>query len=218
MTASLTRAERIAALHQAAKERILVLDGSWGVMIQRRGLDEADFRADRFVAAKGYDIMADEAEYGGLGEPSGLDRAFLDAEGAEDGDLGAPPHHGAVERHLQRLVAGLAFAERVAEVDLAVDVMLPADRLGRVLRAFAAEFPTVQLRLHVEALGAITAMILDRKAIVGISGPLAAGVDGVVDAVGFEAYGALGSRRGCVVRFNRCPSVRRFGGYGKTRS
>ncbi len=51
----LSRAERIAALHQAAKERILVLDGSWGVMIQRRGLDEADFRGDRFVAANGYD-------------------------------------------------------------------------------------------------------------------------------------------------------------------
>lgn len=66
-----------------------------------------------------------------------------------------------------------------AEVDLAVDVMLPAERLGKVLRAFAVEFPTVQLRLHVEALGAITAMILDRRAIVGISGPLAAGADGV---------------------------------------
>ena len=51
----MTRTERIAALHQAAKKRILVLDGSWGVMIQRRGLDEADFRADRFVAANGYD-------------------------------------------------------------------------------------------------------------------------------------------------------------------
>jgi len=55
VTAPLTRAERIAVLHQAAKERILVLDGSWGVMIQRRGLTEADFRADRFVAANGYD-------------------------------------------------------------------------------------------------------------------------------------------------------------------
>ena len=55
MTSPLTRAQRIAALHQAAKERILVLDGSWGVMIQRRGLSEADFRADRFVAANGYD-------------------------------------------------------------------------------------------------------------------------------------------------------------------
>lgn len=66
-----------------------------------------------------------------------------------------------------------------AEVDLAVDVMLPAERLGKVLRNFAAEFPTVQLRLHVEALGAITAMVLDRGAAIGISGPLAAGVEGV---------------------------------------
>ena len=66
-----------------------------------------------------------------------------------------------------------------AEVDLAVDVMLPAERLGKVLRAFAAEYPTVQLRLHVEALGAITAMVLDGAAIIGISGPLAAGVEGV---------------------------------------
>jgi DNA-binding transcriptional LysR family regulator len=66
-----------------------------------------------------------------------------------------------------------------AEVDLAVDVMLPTERLGRVLRAFAAEFPTVSLRLHVEALGAITAMVLDKTAVVGLSGPLAAGVEGV---------------------------------------
>lgn len=66
-----------------------------------------------------------------------------------------------------------------AEVDLAVDVMLPADRLGRVLRCFASEFPTVQLRLHMEALGAITAMVLDRRAVVGLSGPLSAGVEGL---------------------------------------
>lgn len=66
-----------------------------------------------------------------------------------------------------------------AEVDLAVDVMVPAERLGRVLRAFAAEFPTVSLKLHVEALGAITAMVLDRQAVIGLSGPLAAGVEGV---------------------------------------
>lgn len=66
-----------------------------------------------------------------------------------------------------------------AEVDLAVDVMLPAERLGAVLRAFATEYPTVSLRLHAEALGAITAMVLDRTAVIGISGPLAAGVDGV---------------------------------------
>jgi 5-methyltetrahydrofolate--homocysteine methyltransferase len=44
----MTRQDRIAALKTAAKERILILDGSWGVMIQRRGLSEADFRGDRF--------------------------------------------------------------------------------------------------------------------------------------------------------------------------
>ena len=66
-----------------------------------------------------------------------------------------------------------------AEVDLAVDVMFPAERLGVILRAFAAEFPTVQLRLHVEALGAVTAMVLDGTAAIGLSGPLFAGVEGL---------------------------------------
>ena len=44
----MTRQDRIAALYQAAKERILILDGSWGVMFQREGLSEEDFRAERF--------------------------------------------------------------------------------------------------------------------------------------------------------------------------
>jgi DNA-binding transcriptional LysR family regulator len=66
-----------------------------------------------------------------------------------------------------------------AEVNLALDVMLPASRVGAILRAFNVEFPTVSLRLHVEALGAVTALVLDQKAVVGISGPLAAGVQGV---------------------------------------
>ncbi|MFN3814762.1 homocysteine S-methyltransferase family protein [Brevundimonas sp.] len=46
----MTRADRIAALHAAAKERILVLDGAWGVMIQRCELSEEDFRGERFRA------------------------------------------------------------------------------------------------------------------------------------------------------------------------
>jgi len=45
---SQSRADRIAALKALAKDRILVLDGSWGVMIQREGLTEADFRGERF--------------------------------------------------------------------------------------------------------------------------------------------------------------------------
>ena len=43
------RAARIAWLKEEAKKRILLLDGSWGVMIQRRRLAEEDFRGRRFA-------------------------------------------------------------------------------------------------------------------------------------------------------------------------
>ncbi len=63
-----------------------------------------------------------------------------------------------------------------AEVSLVVDVMLPPERLARVLRAFAR----VVLRLHVEALGAVAARVLDRQCVIGISGPLNIGTEGLV--------------------------------------
>ena len=44
----MTRAERIAALRRISTERILVLDGSWGVMFQKERLEEADFRRGGF--------------------------------------------------------------------------------------------------------------------------------------------------------------------------
>lgn len=65
-----------------------------------------------------------------------------------------------------------------AEVSVAVDVMFPAARLGDVLKGFQREFPTVTLRLHVEALGAVAALTLDGRAQIGISGPLATIIDG----------------------------------------
>src|SRR5687767_8354632 len=43
-----TRPARIAALHAALEQRILVLDGAMGTMIQRYGLSEADYRGERF--------------------------------------------------------------------------------------------------------------------------------------------------------------------------
>jgi 5-methyltetrahydrofolate--homocysteine methyltransferase len=43
------RASRIARLKAIARERILVLDGSWGVMIQRRNFTEEEFRGARFA-------------------------------------------------------------------------------------------------------------------------------------------------------------------------
>ena len=47
------RAERIAKLKEISRERILILDGSWGVMFQKRKLDEADYRAERFAHHNG---------------------------------------------------------------------------------------------------------------------------------------------------------------------
>jgi 5-methyltetrahydrofolate--homocysteine methyltransferase len=43
------RSQRISALHSAARERILMLDGAMGTMIQQHRLQEADFRGERFA-------------------------------------------------------------------------------------------------------------------------------------------------------------------------
>ncbi len=59
-----------------------------------------------------------------------------------------------------------------AEVSLVVDVMLPAKRLVRALDEFRNKFPTVALRLRVEALGAVTQAVTEGLAAFGISGPL----------------------------------------------
>ncbi|MDO8323620.1 MAG: homocysteine S-methyltransferase family protein, partial [Phenylobacterium sp.] len=42
------RSERIEKLKQISREQVLILDGSWGVMFQKRRLDEADYRGERF--------------------------------------------------------------------------------------------------------------------------------------------------------------------------
>jgi 5-methyltetrahydrofolate--homocysteine methyltransferase len=44
----MNREERIAALEKAARQRILILDGAMGTMIQRHKLAEADYRGARF--------------------------------------------------------------------------------------------------------------------------------------------------------------------------
>lgn len=44
----MTRDERIKRLYEAVKERILILDGAMGTMIQRHKLDEDGYRGERF--------------------------------------------------------------------------------------------------------------------------------------------------------------------------
>jgi DNA-binding transcriptional LysR family regulator len=65
------------------------------------------------------------------------------------------------------------------EVSIAVDVMWPSAWLGKTLTAFSHEYPTVTLRLHVEALGAVAGLVFDRRASIGISGPQVADLEGI---------------------------------------
>ena len=69
-----------ARLEALLDERILILDGAMGTMIQRRGLDEADFRGGRF-AAHGRDLKGNN-DLLTLTRPdvvSGIHHAFLKA-------------------------------------------------------------------------------------------------------------------------------------------
>jgi 5-methyltetrahydrofolate--homocysteine methyltransferase len=57
---------RVAALEAALAERILVIDGAMGTMIQRHELQEADYRGERF--AQGFDaLFANEGHVHGAG-------------------------------------------------------------------------------------------------------------------------------------------------------
>jgi DNA-binding transcriptional LysR family regulator len=75
-----------------------------------------------------------------------------------------------------------------AEVSVAFDVMFPSTDLVGACQAFQAAFPTVNLRLHIEALGAPTQMVLDGAAVLAVSGPLSPpdkGLD-LIQIAGFE--------------------------------
>jgi DNA-binding transcriptional LysR family regulator len=61
-----------------------------------------------------------------------------------------------------------------SELSLAVDVMVPGTALANILREFQRMFPSVPLRLHVEALGAVAALVIDGQADLAIGGPVAA--------------------------------------------
>lgn len=79
----------------------------------------------------------------------------------------------AVTDDVDALIAGVRnFNQGLeAELGLAIDVMFPTHLVAEVLREFQMLYPTVQLRLYVEALGAIAAMVVDGRAELGISGP-----------------------------------------------
>ena len=79
---------------------------------------------------------------------------------------------------LRARVKGLAGGLE-AEVRLVVDVMLPTALLVDTLKTFQTTFPTVPIRLYVEALGAVNKLVLDGAADLGISGPLRIEAEGL---------------------------------------
>lgn len=58
------------------------------------------------------------------------------------------------------------------EVSIALDVMVPFGVLSSVLQEFQRAFPLVDLRLHVEALGAVAALVMQCRADLAVAGPV----------------------------------------------
>ena len=74
------RSVRLQALHQALKERILILDGGMGTMIQSYKLEEEDYRGKRFTDwpsdVKGNNDLLVLTRPDVIG---GIEKAYLDA-------------------------------------------------------------------------------------------------------------------------------------------
>lgn len=138
-------------------------------------------RLNRATSVISYGIANLEAQLGiGLFEREGTRKPRLTEAGravlAEARSIGQGVD--GLRAKVKGLLQGLE-----ARVDIAVDVMLPSKWLGEALRAFYAEFPTVALNVHVEALGAVTALVLEGKAVIGVSGPLAAEMAGIENVI-----------------------------------
>jgi DNA-binding transcriptional LysR family regulator len=123
----------------------------------------------RALSVISYGVAALEAQLGvALFERAGSRRPVLTAAGAA---LLADAR--SIADDVDRLV-GRARGIRQgleSELVLAVDVMIPTATVAILLRAFRQTFPTVNLRLHVEALGAVAALVLERRASLAIAGP-----------------------------------------------
>ena len=86
-----------------------------------------------------------------------------------------------------RARAGALHAGTEAELGLAIDVMFPTARLVDILRRFAEAFPTVSLRLRIEALGGVLRLVLGGECVLGVTG----GPAPLPDAIRSSVVGAL---------------------------
>lgn len=138
-------------------------------------VDEGSFngaarRLGRAISVVSYGIASMEAQLGiTLFDREGSRRPILTEAGKA-----MLANARAVTDDVDALVAGVRSYNQglEPELTLAVDVMYPTADVASILREFEQIFPTVELRLHVEALGAIAALVLDGRANLGIGGPV----------------------------------------------
>lgn len=136
-------------------------EGSFGRAARRMG---------RAVSAVSYGIAQMEAQLGvELFAREGSRRPELTEAGR-----GLLAEARAVADRADALLAKARSVHAGLESDLALalDVMLPGDVTAHVLREFRTMFPTVALRLNVEALGAVASSLLEGDAALAIGGPV----------------------------------------------
>ncbi|TPE49134.1 LysR family transcriptional regulator [Amaricoccus solimangrovi] len=138
-------------------------------------VDEGSFnraakRLGRAISVVSYAVATLEAQLGvALFDRAGSRRPVLTERGRA-----LLAEIRAVADDVDALMAKVRSLSRGLEPELAlvVDVMVPGTAIAAVLREFQDSFPTVTLRLHVEALGAVAALVLDGRADLGIGGPI----------------------------------------------
>lgn len=141
----------------------VVEEGSFGGAARRMG---------RAISAISYGIAQMEAQLGtSLFEREGSRKPVLTEAGAGllSNTRKVLDEVDAMLATTRALQAGLE-----SEVTLTIDVMLPGQITAHVLREFRAAFPTVALRLQVEAMGAVIAGLVDGQEGLAIGGPVIA--------------------------------------------
>ena len=141
----------------------VVEEGSFGGAARRMG---------RAISAISYGVAQMEAQLGvSLFIRTGSRKPVL-----SDAGTGVLAETRAVLDNVDALIAKTRslHAGLESDVSLVVDVMFPGEAIARALREFRTMFPTVALRLQVEALGAVAACVLNADADLAVGGPVLA--------------------------------------------
>lgn len=138
-------------------------------VVEQGSFNAAARKLGRAISAISYGIVTLETQLGvTLFDREGSRRPTLTSAGKA-----MLAQARAVVDDVDALIAGVRnFNQGLeAELGLAIDVMFPTHLVAQVLRDFQMLYPTVRLRLYVEALGAIAALVMEGAAELGIAGP-----------------------------------------------